>query len=423
MDCRALNAALTLKLDKMILEPSQSLEVRVGQLFELDEKPDGKAKLRVALFATRADEKDEPLRVLQELDSNVPNQFSPKLYTVASTVPELPDGNYRLEIRLRFGEGEPIAKSTTVRIERGLATRADAAKARAAKIEANLESTKSEPLLSALACSEYQARLVDLANAGEITFDRLNFNAALKTAAEIMDSVEAGQDPFSHRRGDFKKAYHSTVDNTYQPYRVFVPTNYDSSKAYPLVILLHGMGGNEDSYFDGYASGAIKKEAQQRGYILACPKGRDSASMYTGSAEQDVLDVMTEIQRTYRIDSDRVYMSGHSMGGYGTWSVAINHPDIFAAAAPISGGGNILDVPKATRVPMLVVHGDDDRTVPVIRSREMVAAAKKAGAEIKYIEVPGGSHGGVVVPTFKDVFDWFDTHKRSKPLNNVKPEA
>jgi len=135
------------------------------------------------------------------------------------------------------------------------------------------------------------------------------------------------------------------------------------------------------------------------------------------------LDVMTEMQRTYRIDSDRVYLSGHSMGGYGTWSVAINHPDLFAAAAPISGGGNILDVPKASRVPMLVVHGDDDRTVPVIRSREMVAAAKKAGAEIKYIEVPGGSHGGVVVPTFKDVFDWFDTHKRSKPLNNVKPEA
>ena len=70
----------------MILEPAQSIKVGLGQLFDLDEKPEGKAKLRVALFGERADEKDEPLRVLQELDNNVPNQFSPKSYTSATCV-------------------------------------------------------------------------------------------------------------------------------------------------------------------------------------------------------------------------------------------------------------------------------------------------------------------------------------------------
>ena len=124
------------------------------------------------------------------------------------------------------------------------------------------------------------------------------------------------------------------------------------------------------------------------------------------------MDVIAEVRRAYRIDPDRIYMTGHSMGGYGTWSVAINHPEIFAAIAPISGGGNPANVTKLANIPMLVVHGDNDKTVPVERSRVMVEAAKKNGAEVKYIEVPGGSHVGVAVPTFKDVFDWFDAHRR-----------
>jgi dipeptidyl aminopeptidase/acylaminoacyl peptidase len=67
---------------------------------------------------------------------------------------------------------------------------------------------------------------------------------------------------------------------------------------------------------------------------------------------------------------------------------------------------------KIARVPQLLVHGDADRTVPVERSRMIVEAGKKLGAEVKYIEVPGGDHGNVVAPHFKDVFEWFDAHKR-----------
>jgi predicted peptidase len=260
--------------------------------------------------------------------------------------------------------------------------------------------------------AEYRISLFDLANASEINFDRFDFREILKEANSMLDALTAGNDPFAARRGEFKKAYLSKVDNTLQPYQVFVPASYNKSKSFPLVIALHGMGGDENSYFQAYGQGAFKTEAEKRGYIVACPKGRKPASMYLGDAEKDVMDVIAEMKRDYNIDPDRIYLTGHSMGGFGTWSVATSHPDVFAALAPVSGGGNPPMMSKIAHIPQLVVHGDTDPTVPVERSRVMVAAAKKLGAEIKYIEVPGGDHGNVVAPNFPAVFEWFDSHKR-----------
>src|ERR1017187_9193865 len=92
---------------------------------------------------------------------------------------------------------------------------------------------------------------------------------------------------------------------------------------------------------------------------------------------------------------------GHSMGAYGTWSIAMNHPEIFAALGPISGGGIPAGMVKIRHIPAYVVHGDDDRTVSVTQSRNMVEAGKKAGAEIVYVEVTGGSPVGVAAPGFE----------------------
>jgi len=134
--------------------------------------------------------------------------------------------------------------------------------------------------------------------------------------------------------------------------------------------------------------------------------------MYAGPAETDVLDVVAEVRRAYRIDPGRIYLTGHSMGGYGTWSVAMSHPELFAAIAPVSGGGNPAGMAKIAKIPELVVHGDDDKTVSVEQSRKMVSAAKALGVEIKYVEIAGGDHLSAALRTFTDVFDWFDAHKR-----------
>ena len=134
----------------------------------------------------------------------------------------------------------------------------------------------------------------------------------------MLDSPSAGTDPFAARRGEFKKAYLSKVDNSLQPYQIFVPSGYDKSKAFPLVIALHGMGGDENSYLTVYGQSAFKIEAEKRGYIVACPKGRKPVSMYVGDAEKDVMDVLAEVRRAYNINADRIYLTGHSMGGFGT---------------------------------------------------------------------------------------------------------
>ena len=217
-------------------------------------------------------------------------------------------------------------------------------------------------------------------------------------------------------------AYRSKVDDTLQPYRFFVPSNYDPAKKWPLVVALHGMGGDENSFFVAYDNGVIRRIAETRGYLVACPKGRQSASMYMGPAETDVMDVLAEIKREYSIDEDRVFLTGHSMGGYGTWSVAANHPGEFAALAPFAGGGTPFTTPKLrgiAHIPWIVIHGDADPTVPVDESRKMVKLGQEHGTKIKYIEVPGGDHSNIVVPNMNAVFDWFDAHKR-QPRGAVK---
>jgi predicted peptidase len=260
--------------------------------------------------------------------------------------------------------------------------------------------------------AEYSASLVDLINRGAISPGSVDLKQELSNAAVIVDQLAKGENPLKSKRGDFRWAYRSTVDQELQPYRVYVPQNHEPAKTWPLVVALHGMGGDENSLFDGYSNGRIKQEAEARGYLIVCPKGRGSASMYRGDAERDVMDVLAEMKKDYSIDPDRTYLMGHSMGGYGTWSVAMAYPSVFAALAPISGGGQPAGMTKIAHIPQFVVHGDADPTVSVEESRRMVKAGRDLGAEVQYVEVPGGDHSSVAVPHFKQIFDWFDAHRR-----------
>lgn len=405
----ALVPALTLKLDRQMLDPGETVSLRVVQIFALDEKPGGKISASIVLLKMKG---DEPVKELKSIDAIDPDFIAHPLSSEFA-LPDVETGNYRVAVRLKLASGDPVVKYATVHIERGLAADFAAAKARATKLEAALKAKHQDALAAAVPSAAYRISLFELARAGEINFERIDFHDALKEANSMLDSLGAGNDPFAMRRGEFKKAYLSTVDNTLQPYQVFVPSSYDKSKQFPLIIALHGMGGDENSYFSAYGQGAFKTEAEKHGYVVACPKGRKPASMYVGDAEKDVMDVLAEVRRAYNVDPDRIYLTGHSMGGFGTWSVAMNHPDVFAALAPVSGGNdNPSNMSKIAHIPQIIVHGDDDHTVAVERSRVMVAMGKKLGAEIKYIEVPGGDHGSVVAPNFPAVFEWFDAHKR-----------
>jgi predicted peptidase len=124
------------------------------------------------------------------------------------------------------------------------------------------------------------------------------------------------------------------------------------------------------------------------------------------------MEVLQRVRKQYKIDDNRIYLMGHSMGGIGTWALGAKYPAIWAVLAPISGLGNPGTVETMKSIPEIVVHGDADNVVPVNSSRVMVAAMKKLGVDVKYIEVPGGSHTDVPGPNMAAIFDFFDAHRK-----------
>jgi predicted peptidase len=235
---------------------------------------------------------------------------------------------------------------------------------------------------------------------------------------ETMMAAAKTKDPFAGRTGDFKRHYYLTAANEIMPYRLYIPPTYDGTKAFPMVFALHGLGGTEDSMFG--ANYRALDEATKRGYILVAPLGYRIDGGYGRGmtkanqlSEADTMEVLARVRAAYKIDDNRIYLMGHSMGGFGTWLLGPKYPSIWAALAPISGGGVPASLEKVRDIPEIVVHGNADNTVPVQSSRTMVEAAKKLGIEIKYIEVEGGSHTDVPGPNMSAIFDFFDTHKKS----------
>src|SRR5262245_13536277 len=404
---RALAAAMQVKIERAVFDPGDKARITISQMFALDEPIAGNLSGSISLKDSK---RENELKKLGEIEPDFTKPIS-----IEAVIPDLADGGYQLTLTLKPKEGEPVIKPAQILIARGLNDQAGALKTRAALVAARLKADKKDDLLLAIPSVEYAASTIEMVNSGQLSLERADIKSVITSAAATLDQIAKGEHPLRAIRGDIYCAYRSALDDTVQPYRFYIPKNYDAKKKWPMVVALHGMGGDENSFFSGYDNGAIRRIAEERSYIVVCPKGRGPVSMYLASAERDVIDVIKEMKRDFSIDDDRVYMMGHSMGGYGTWSIAVNHPDIFAAIGPISGGGTLLSRPKLkeiTHVPWIVVHGDNDPTVSVEESRKMVKAGKELGIEIKYIEVPGGNHGNVVASSFKDVFDWFDAHKR-----------
>lgn len=390
------------RVDHAMVEPAKRVTLTLSPLYRDDREQGLKMTASVALVPAKKGAGDETT-----LATGLGLDPAALPFTTTVTLPDRP-GDFNLEVRLN-ASGETVPDAAQSAFVKTVPVHIEALRADAQHLKDQLAKTKQDS--PALATAQYALALYEKADEGEINPSRYNFKEEFAKAAAIVESIDNKRDPFAGKHGDFRKAYRSAVDNTLQPYRIFIPSSYDGSKPTPLLVALHGMGGDENSMFDGYKE-TLKREAERVGFLVVCPKGRESASMYRGPAEQDVVDVMKEVERDYRIDLARVYLMGHSMGGYGTWSVAMDHPELFAALGPISGGGDINGMVKIKNIPEYVVHGDDDRTVNVNQSRRMVEAGKKAGANITYVEVSGGSHVSVAEPSFAPMLDFFAKQQR-----------
>jgi predicted esterase len=264
-------------------------------------------------------------------------------------------------------------------------------------------------------------------NRGRIELADFNVAAEVAKAEAIAAEAKGNKDPFKGRTGDFERHYLLQGANEIMPYRVYVPKNYAASKATPLVIALHGLGGNEDGFFDNYSQ-LPPQLSEQHGFLLAAPLGfrrdgfygsgmmgaADAASRRRGEySEKDVLEVLRLMKAAYHVDESRIYLIGHSMGAIGTWALGAKYPQTWAALVAFSGTGSPALAESMKGIPQFVVHGDADNTVNVSGSRNMVGALKKLNADVTYVEVAGGSHTDVVVPNLPQAFDFLAKQRKS----------
>jgi predicted peptidase len=177
-------------------------------------------------------------------------------------------------------------------------------------------------------------------------------------------------------------------------YRLFGERKLKGTKLYPLVVYLHGRGGDVMTPEEPGQARDFAKDANYRKrpcFIIApqCP----SDGFWSGSNTANVIKIIETLVKNLPVDKDRIYITGYSMGGFGTFDLVAREPKLFAAAVPVAGGGNPATAGEMKRVPFWVFHGDADTVVGVEQSRKMVEALKKAGGKVDYTEIPGGSHG------------------------------
>ena len=188
------------------------------------------------------------------------------------------------------------------------------------------------------------------------------------------------------------------ADGTTSPYVVFVPKDYDGTKEYPTILFLHGAGETKSTKKDAKMpvevgiGPAIKKREKDFPFIVVIPQAENFGWAADTKNAKRALAMLDDVQKEYKTDAKRQYLSGLSMGGMGTWSIAMAHPDRFAAIVPVCGRGDTKTAEKIKDLPCWCFHGDADAAVKVEGSREMIAAVKKAGGSPKYTEYPKVGH-------------------------------
>jgi predicted peptidase len=178
-------------------------------------------------------------------------------------------------------------------------------------------------------------------------------------------------------------------------YVLFVPHDYKGNKAFPLVLFLHGAGetGTDGQKQVKVGLGpAIKKQEKTFGFIAVFPQARSRTWKADSEEGKRAMAILEQIEKDYKVDPKRIYLTGLSMGGYGTWSFAVKYPDKWAAIVPICGGGDAKEAAKIKHIPCWCFHGDADKAVKVSQSRDMVQALKDAGGTPQYTEYSGVGH-------------------------------
>jgi len=197
-------------------------------------------------------------------------------------------------------------------------------------------------------------------------------------------------------------------------YLLYLPKDYDQKESWPLLLFLHGSGerGDDLNLVKKHGPPKLIEAGKDFPFIVVspqCPTGNRGWQAHELSA------LLDEITEKYKVDKDRLYVTGLSMGGYGTWSLAAFAPDRFAALVPICGGGDPNTVRRFAHVAVWVFHGVKDTAVPPERSEPMAEALKKAEANVKFTVYPEAGHDSwTEAYNTPELYEWLLQQKRTE---------
>jgi predicted esterase len=420
-DRQEFSSSLVLRTESIILDSGRPAVVRLEQIYAPKAELTGSLtavatlhKLAAQNPASTLGEKVKDLAVLE----GIGRDFMDEPLRIELDLAGIADGTFVARVELRLKDTPVGEAALALHLVSGLDGRLASLETELGKIR-GLDDLKAEV--------RYPADRTRNVNRGRIDAGSFDVGKELVRAESTLKALKSGKNPFAGRTGDLERHYTLAGAGEIMPYRIYIPTKYNGKEPLPLIIALHGLGATQDSFFDGYGR-EFPRLAEQFGYIVAAPLGYRVDGGYGNSllrspedpaeirkaeySEKDVMQVLEEMKKNYRIDDKRIYLAGHSMGAIGTWYLAAKYPDTWAAIAPFSGYGLPASVVKMKGLPAIVIHGDADPTVPVGGSRLMVEALKKLGVEHRYIEVPGGNHMNVVQPNFAAVFEFFNQHRK-----------
>lgn len=232
-----------------------------------------------------------------------------------------------------------------------------------------------------------------------------------------------------------QRVYRFKDTNEDLAYTVFVSSKVKKDKPAPLIVALHGFGG--DSNF--IVRGKLVDLAEEGGYIVVGPMGYNVAGWYGSPvivmgadkevkpanlrelSEKDVLNVLEMARKEFKVDPDRTFLMGHSMGGAGTLFLAQKYSDQWAAAAAIAPAAfmmqptqkDILAPIQKAQLPLMITQGDKDNVVPPVNTRTWAAAMDEMKLpDHRYVEMEGRDHGTIIADSMPAIFEFFAAHPR-----------
>jgi predicted peptidase len=201
-----------------------------------------------------------------------------------------------------------------------------------------------------------------------------------------------------------------------EQYLVFLPDDYFNKARWPVILFLHGQNesGRDLNKVRSHGLPKFVETRKNFPFIVVSPQCLEGA-FWSDDEEIQFLDaLLAEVLAHYRADPERVYVTGLSMGGYGTWRLAMEYPSRFAAIAPICGGGLQRKAGKIKDLPVWVFHREQDQNVPLDASARMVRALRRHGSDVRFTIYPGQGHDAWT-RTYRNprLYEWFLSHKRA----------